>query len=102
MKNSELMVGFPRIEAVLQEKRLRFAAHCMRSDQPIAGLMFVNQLRARRVGRPLLSFERVICNDLAERDRTRIREWMEDREVWDAKVKEVVANTLKNVEEPPR
>ncbi|KAJ9468034.1 hypothetical protein DIPPA_34526 [Diplonema papillatum] len=32
VKNSELMVGFPRIGAVLQEKRLRFAAHCMRSD----------------------------------------------------------------------
>ena len=70
---------FPRIEALLQKKRLRFAGHCARSAHPVSRVFFAETSRGKRPGRPLLSMRSVLQADLGMKDAAEILEMMQDR-----------------------
>ena len=88
--NSDLFGSqFARVEALLQERRLRFAGHCARSEQPVARVMMASTLRGKKRGRPMLNLLAVVKKDLRMSDP-------------DSKVKATVAATLERVAAPHR
>lgn len=91
---------FPRIEAVLQKKRLRFAGHCVRADQPISKVLLATTLNAKRPGRPHLSFLDVLKKDTGIDDPAELRTRMLDRVAWDRMVKEIVDKTTRSLVTP--
>ena len=93
---------FPRIEVLLQKKRLRFAGHCARSAQPISRVMLAETTRGKRPGRPLMSMRSVLQADLGMKDTTEILEEMLDRSSWSAAVRRAEERTLRGTTDPPR
>ncbi|KAJ9459454.1 hypothetical protein DIPPA_20471 [Diplonema papillatum] len=101
--NNDLFADqFPRIEVELQRKRLRFAGHCLRADQPASSVLLATTRRKKKRGRPPLSYLDVLQRDLGMSNTEEIRELMADRVAWDAKVQRVVEATRQRTVRPPR
>ena len=90
--NRDLLRGFPKIEAVLLQRRLRFAGHLWRSQEIGRDLLFARSPKSYKAlrGGHHLTYPRQLERDTGLSGQA-LRECMEDREAWDALVLAKVA-----------
>eukprot|EP01059_Diplonema_ambulator_P002885 TRINITY_DN1248_c1_g2_i1.p1 TRINITY_DN1248_c1_g2~~TRINITY_DN1248_c1_g2_i1.p1 ORF type:complete len:924 (+),score=214.76 TRINITY_DN1248_c1_g2_i1:37-2772(+) len=101
VSNAELMEGFPSVEALLLSRRLRFAGHCWRSDQPVKHLLFEPCRGKKKRGRGILTYPKVLEKDTGL-GQDELQDLMEDRAAWDAFVKQKVGEVSQVVVSKPR
>ena len=87
--NAALLKGFPSLEGIILERRLRFAGHCWRSKLLVKKLMFATTSGKKKRGRPMLTYPRMLMRD-TDLKITELKDVMAEREKWDELVKDLV------------
>ena len=102
MTNAQLLRGFPKVEALLLQRRLRFAGHLWRSKEIARDLLFAESPKRykSRVGRPYLTYPAQLERDTGLRG-DELRECMSDRAAWDALVTAKAQELKEAASRPP-
>ena len=100
--NAQLLRGFPKVEAMLLQRRLRFAGHIWRSKEIARDLLFAESPKRykTRVGRPYLTYPAQLERDTGLRG-DELRECMSDRAAWDALVTAKAQELKEAASRPP-
>jgi len=80
--------GLPRLSDSLRTRRLQFAGHCARSNQPVADILLWQAPGKRRPGKQKTSFVTVLAQD-SHTPREGLKRSMKNRNHWS----QIVANT---------
>ena len=79
--NEKLYGDLPKISSVMQQRRLRIASHCYRSDETVANLILWKPKQGyRRPGRPKLDYVTILTQDYGLTNEE-LRTAMSDREL---------------------
>ena len=83
LTNKELYANIPRISSTLKQQRLRFAGHCWRNKDELAGdvLLWEPTHGSRKRGRPMITYINQIEND-SEYTKEELPNAMNDRILW--------------------
>ena len=83
LTNKELYANIPRISSTLKQQRLRFAGHCWRNKDELAGdvLLWEPTHGSRKRGRPMITYINQIEND-TEYTKEELPNAMNDRILW--------------------
>ena len=79
--NRDLYGDVPRLSVTLRQRRLRFAGHCARADQPVADVLLWSSSCKRRVGGKTLTYVDTLVAD-SKLTREELKSSMTDRDQW--------------------
>ena len=88
MTNEALYGSLMSPSALVAERRLRLAGHCIRADQPVADVLLWTAPGPQKVGRPPVLFPDLLCRAAQVVDRSELERLMSNRWQW----KRVISN----------
>ena len=84
MTNADLYGDLPKISHKIRERRIRFAGHCSRSEEPASKMVhWIPKHGRRNPGRPALTYVDILKDDTGL-EAADFRTAMEDRKMWKA------------------